>query len=105
MLTMTSMVKSYSKKIKDDRTLSDVLGHAMEELGELATEIKIVNGKSYKKPGKDGVVGEALDLINCALDIIYLVKPDYTETELMQIQFLKCEKWVEKVDERKSHVA
>lgn len=100
METMVSVVKSYSERIKDDRTLSDVLGHAMEELGELATEIKIANGKSYKKAGPDGVIGEAVDLINCALDIIYLAKPDFTEEELMGIQVAKCDKWLEKVEER-----
>lgn len=101
--TMVDIVKRYSERIDDGRTLSDVLGHAMEELGELATEVKIVNGKSYKKAGPDGVIGEAVDLINCALDIIYLAKPDFTEDELKEMQILKCEKWLEKVDEREGN--
>ena len=99
-MSMFQIVRNTSESIKDDRTLGDVLGHAIEELGELATEIKIVNGKSYKKPGKDGVVGEAIDLINCALDIIYLSNPELTEDELNEIQKAKCDKWVEKLGER-----
>lgn len=99
-MDMVDIVRITSEKVDDGRTLSDVLGHAMEELGELATEIKIVNGKSYKKSGKDGVVGEAIDLINCALDIIYLADPNMTKYEMELIQKGKCKKWEEKVGER-----
>jgi len=102
-ISMVEMVRRFSERIDDGRTISDVLEHAMEELGELATENKIARGKSYKKPGKDGIVGEALDLINCALDIIYLAEPDLTPDDLIDMQYKKCVKWVEKVEERNSN--
>ncbi len=61
-----------SDKLKDGRTIADVIGHTMEELGELATEVKIADGKSYKDPGVDGIVGEAVDVIVCLLDWAYI---------------------------------
>lgn len=54
------------------RTTEDVLPFLMEEVGELSTEIMIRAGKSGKKKGDDGVIGEAVDVILCALDIIFL---------------------------------
>lgn len=61
-----------SVSIQDNRTLSDVLLSAGEELGELSTEIQIQNGRKNRKPSPDGVVGEAVDLALCALDAAIL---------------------------------
>jgi hypothetical protein len=69
----------------------------MEELGELATECKIANGRSYKTAGPDGIVGEAIDGILCNLDMIYVENPDLTEDEFNSMVKAKCEKWYQKV--------
>jgi hypothetical protein len=92
--TIFSVVKEYSSKIKDGRTLQDVLTHATTELGELAQEIQIVKGKSYKKPGKDGIVGECLDLIACAIDVIALRYPNLNEEYLISLLEEKMKKVV-----------
>ncbi len=96
-ISVFDLVTNYSKIIIDSRTRSDVLEHAMEELGELATECKIAKGRSYKTAGPDGVVGESVDLILCALDMIYIDNPDLTEDEFNSIVKAKCEKWYQKV--------
>lgn len=79
--------------IDNGRKLDDVMVHMMTEVGELAQEIIIAAGRSHKQPGKDGVVGEAIDVINCALDIIRLTEPNITEEQLRVICDPKLGKW------------
>ena len=95
--TLFDLVQEYSMAVKDDRTRDDVLTHTMEEVGELATECKIAKGRSYKEAGPDGIIGESIDIILCALDMIYLENPDMTEDELLEIAMTKCKKWYQKV--------
>lgn len=78
------------------RTIDSVLASTMSELGETAVEVMIHNGQSYKQPGRDGIVGEAVDTILCLLDLIHLVNPDITEEQLNEIATIKCAKWVYK---------
>jgi NTP pyrophosphatase (non-canonical NTP hydrolase) len=82
-----------SDKIKNGRTLIRTLAHTMAEVGELAEEIVIANGFSYKQPGEDGIVGEAIDVILCALDIIHKHDPLVTEEDLEKIAIRKLAKW------------
>lgn len=96
-VSLFDLVRNYSKIIIDNRTRDDVLTHTMEELGELATECKIANGRSYKTAGPDGIVGEAIDGILCNLDMIYVENPDLTEDEFNSMVKAKCEKWYQKV--------
>lgn len=79
------------------RTLYSVLTSATSELGELADEVRIEAGHSYKEAGVDGIIGEAIDTIVCLLDLIHLENPDMTEQELDAIAFKKLNKWVTKV--------
>lgn len=93
---MKDIVFNTSRKVDQfdkNRTLQDVLGTVMEEVGELSTEIGIKSGFKNRKPGKDGIVGEAVDGIIALLDIIYLEKPDITNEELLQLTKNKCHKW------------
>ncbi len=92
--TVVSRTLATSESIKNDRTTSDVLSHMMTEVGELAQEIIISNGKSYKSPGDDGVTGEAIDVMLCALDIIALEEPGCSEEELFEYAVKKLNKWV-----------
>ena len=82
-----------SDRIKNGRTLIRTLAHTMAEVGELAEEVVIANGFSYKQPGPDGIVGEAVDVILCALDIIYQVDPTITEKDIEAIAERKLAKW------------
>jgi hypothetical protein len=61
------------------RTPYSILASATSELGELAEEVQIHQNHSYKKPGDDGIVGEAIDTICCLLDLIHKVNPYITE--------------------------
>lgn len=78
------------------RDLNSILASAMSELGELAQEIAIENKQSYKQPGKDGIVGEAIDTLCCLLDLIHKYDPDLTEEDLIEIAERKCSKWIDK---------
>jgi len=96
-MTLVSEILETSKTVHNDRTIQDILTHAMTELGELALEVQIAEGKSYKQQGADGIVGEALDVINCMIDIIYVhygVLAD--EHYLKALNSRKLAKWVEK---------
>ena len=90
------MVKFYSYNISNNRSLSDILIHTMEELGELATEVKIETGRSYKTASVDGIIGESIDVIICALDMIFQHSPEITEQEICDIVNMKCAKWKNK---------
>lgn len=82
-------------EIAPGRTLQDILTHLVTEVGELATEIQIQDGKSYKVEGKDGIVGEAVDVIACALDIIHTAEPKFNDLDLRVIMRRKLKKWKE----------
>ena len=91
--TLIGRVFEVSDQIDNGRSASDIVTYAMTELGELAEEVIIANGRSYKEPGKDGVIGEALDLIACAADMIRTQAPDLTEADLLEIIEPKLQKW------------
>lgn len=71
----------------------------MEEVGELATEISIESGFSDKEPGEDGIVGEAIDVALCAIDLTWVSSPNTTEEELeeyvTEVIKRKLRKWKE----------
>lgn len=93
MQTLVSETFKYSDQIKNNRNTFYVLSKCVEELGELSVELQIAAGVSYKEAGKDGVVGEAIDLITCVLDIIRITHPNLTEEDLVSIAIPKLEKW------------
>jgi hypothetical protein len=94
--TLIGRIFQVSDEIDNGRTASDIVKYSMTELGELAEEVIIDEGRSYKAPGKDGVVGEALDLIACAADMIRTQAPDLTEDQLLEIIEPKLQKWKSK---------
>lgn len=79
------------------RTEEYVLRKINEELGEMTLEMNIRDGLSYKKPGKDGVKGEAVDLAICAMDMFALqcpnMSPEEMEREFLSYMCVKLEKW------------
>lgn len=87
------------KQIKDGRTIMRPILKCQEELGELSTEVNIELGNLPKsKGGPDGIVGEAVDLIVSAVDVIVQHKSDITEKELLEIANKKLTKWKKSVD-------
>ena len=94
------------EEIKNTRNTYSVLAKIVEETGELATEIAIANGDSYKLQGSDGVVGEAIDVIASCVDLIYIqVRKDLPDITLEQIDQLMDAVMVQKLDKWKRKVA
>lgn len=95
-----------SDRVKNNRTPYYVLSKCMEELGELATEVTVREGHSYKSEGKDGVIGESVDVIACLVDLVYLYEkqsnPNVTIDEISDILYTrltaKLEKWESNVE-------
>jgi NTP pyrophosphatase (non-canonical NTP hydrolase) len=67
-----------------------------EEAGELAQEIKISNGLRKGPHGPDGIIGEAVDVILCALDVIYSEHGYMPLNEINKIIDSKAKKWLNK---------
>ena len=100
-MSLYNIVKEASREVDDlsmqkTRTKYSVLASTLAELGECAEEIAISEKHSYKKPGADGIVGEAIDTILCLLDLVHVVNPEISEEELNHIAELKCKKLIEK---------
>lgn len=75
---------------------ADIMLSKMEETGELATEIKIARGLKPGPAGKDGIVGEAIDDILCALDILYTELGSLDNDLIKQTVINKATKWLNK---------
>lgn len=82
------IVKKYSLEIKNNRNIRSILNHLKGEVKELDVEVEYVNDEN-----EDGIVGESIDIIACALDMIFIHKPDITISEIDEIMIRKCEKW------------
>lgn len=98
-----SMIKETFKVCREIpfRNRYKILASLMEEVGELSTEVAVQQGDSYKPAGEDGIIGEAVDVIICALDMIFMdAKVDITDEDLedviMRILKRKLEKWKQK---------
>ena len=87
------------------RTLDFDLAKLIEEVGELAIEIQINQDRlPQSKGGEDGIVGEAVDVVNVALDIAFIAMTndcDMTVEEMAEtlrlISARKLARWEEKV--------
>jgi NTP pyrophosphatase (non-canonical NTP hydrolase) len=90
---MIDQVFETSKQIDNGRSMQQVMLTVMEEVGELAVEIGIVNGTKDREPGKDGIIGESADVIAAVLDVVFLANPNLTETEFKKILQGKLDKW------------
>ena len=78
----------------------EILASMCEEMGELATEVQIELGTKNREVGPDGVAGEAVDVILCALDMFHTITINHTREERIQllkdIIYTKTDKWVTK---------
>lgn len=77
------------------RDRNSILQSIVAEVGELSEEVSIAEGTSYKNSGPDGIVGEAVDVIVSALDLIYRERPGIGADEITAMAVEKCEKWIE----------
>ena len=92
-----SKIFKVSEQIDNGRTMSDVMLILTEEVGELATEIAIKKGFKNRAPSNDGVLGEAVDVILAAADIIFLyANRGLSNEELEAVVNKRIEKKLEK---------
>lgn len=87
MKTLFSVVFEAARLVKNGRNKLDVYAHMGSEFRELGLEIV------GRGDGKDGVIGESIDIIACAIDQIFVENPDITEADLIPVMERKCEKW------------
>lgn len=87
---LIAVVRHYSNKIENNRTPQDIYESLREEVTELEAEVF-----NYGD-GKDGVAGEAIDVILCALDLIYKNNPEWTNEDIVAYAEKKCQKWAQK---------
>ena len=92
---LVDLVFRISDAIDNGRTPTTILRKAATEFGELAEEIDIREGNSMKDPGKDGIVGEGVDLILCVLDLIHTAEPDVSAEDIGRIAEAKGQKWLD----------
>ena len=86
MLNIVHVTRLYSDEINNGRTLADIVRHMKSEVQELDEELEGANGP-------DGVVGECVDVILCALDAIMIHDPCLTTQDIGEIALKKLEKW------------
>lgn len=61
-------------------------------MDELHDEIHRAN-VGLPQYGEDGVVGEAVDVMLCMIDIIYTYDPHITEDQILSVVEEKLDKW------------
>ena len=79
------------RRIENSRDLKSIFNHAKGEIEELHDEI--VNVEIGKPEGPDGVIGEAVDVMLCMVDIIYKRNPDITKEQIFEVICSKLDKW------------
>lgn len=79
------------KRIENDRSLTSVFDALIREVAELKEEI--LNHINDKPPGPDGIQGEVVDILLCAVDILYQYNPSISKDYISHIVTKKLEKW------------
>ena len=89
-----------SDSLTHKRSRNDIFVYATGEMGELAEEVGIANGFVLKPKGKEGILGEACDVMICLLDLIRKEYPNATPDELTELITItmasKTNKWIQK---------
>lgn len=87
---LLEMVRGYSDRIQNGRSLEDIHVHLHDEVSELGMEMH-----GYQS-GEDGIAGESIDVILCALDLIFKAAPHMTNEDIVTYARKKCDKWARK---------
>jgi hypothetical protein len=90
-MSIIQNILSASSRIKNSRNISSVFRHLVGEVNELRDEVtaKVCD----LEHGEDGILGEAVDVILCALDVAYQDNPNLTEEQIAAVVSRKLEKW------------
>jgi hypothetical protein len=83
-------VRHYVFEVRNGRSVGDAFGSLRSEVDELETEVETGGA------GTDGIKGEAMDVINSALDVLFLAHPEVTFREIDALMEEKCRKWLVK---------
>lgn len=86
---LIDLARKMAAEIKDGRTTDYVMDYLEGEAKELRLEVEGAGGP-------DGVFGEAIDVLLCALDMIFVERPDATNEEILAYAAAKSEKWKRK---------
>ena len=87
---LIALVREYSNSINNGRTVKTIFEALKAETDELNNEV-VTNGT-----GLDGIEGEAVDVILCALNIIFKVNPGMSDDQIVEYARKKCDKWAKK---------
>lgn len=82
------IARHYSDEIRNGRDIASAYRHLTEEVDELGSEIE--SGST----GVDGIKGEVMDVLNCALDVLFLAHPEITMKQIDDLMEAKCRKWM-----------
>ena len=97
-MSLIKRVLESSDKIQNGRDVYHPFIWAKGEMDELCEEL--VKKTSDREPGPDGIMGEAIDVIQCMIDVIRLTYPEFTHEELIEQMTsrmaTKCDKWESK---------
>lgn len=96
-MSLFEKVRAAGLQVKERSEVSIFLSLS-EEVGELGKEVAIATGLSNKKPDSDGVVGEAIDIILCAIDLIQKHRPEMSQLDVEAYVDIKIQKWIDKAD-------
>jgi NTP pyrophosphatase (non-canonical NTP hydrolase) len=97
MTTIEQVVERIGEFVRMDllqKSISDMMLSAIEELGEFAREVKIedgVPGNAHKQIGEDGSIGEAIDLIIMAFALYHAREGD--SSKIAERMMKKLDKW------------
>lgn len=84
--------------ICNGRDVAHAVRWAEGEMEELALEVS--RHQQGDAPGEDGIIGEAVDVIQCVIDAVRLAHPDLSHDEIIsqmeEAMERKCLKWREK---------
>ena len=78
-------------KIKNTRNMQSVARHLQGETNELRSEVDLM--LYCQEQGEDGVIGEAVDVLICAVDLALIWDKDLTAEKINQIIKNKLDKW------------
>lgn len=98
MSNLIDTVRWYSENVVDGRTKADIFEHMEDEFLELEEELLISEGLLNKPSGEDGIFGESIDMILCALDLIFKEKPGIKNDEIEAYVLKKLKKWKSKTE-------
>ena len=87
-----------SDTVNHKRSSLYAFNYALGEMKELEEEF--VKAHTGQEAGSDGILGEAIDVIQCLVDIIRLEHPTLSHDELVELMTVtmqaKCQKWLNK---------